>query len=56
MRIVCVLSILSVVALVSAFAGDNELTEAEKAEGWLLLFDGESLDGWMNSKKEADAV
>jgi len=52
MRMVCVLSILSVVALLPAFAGDNELTKAEKAEGWLLLFDGKSLNGWMNSKKE----
>ena len=24
----------------------NILTEAEKAEGWLLLFDGKTLDGW----------
>lgn len=24
----------------------NTLTEAEKAEGWALLFDGKSLDGW----------
>ncbi|MBV6652982.1 MAG: DUF1080 domain-containing protein [Mameliella sp.] len=25
---------------------DNTLTEAEQAAGWLLLFDGESTDGW----------
>ena len=24
----------------------NTLTEAEKAEGWVLLFDGKSLEGW----------
>ncbi len=24
----------------------NTLTEQEKAEGWELLFDGETLDGW----------
>lgn len=24
----------------------NTLTEAEQAEGWVLLFDGESFDGW----------
>jgi hypothetical protein len=28
---------------------DNTLTEAERADGWLLLFDGESTAGWMNS-------
>jgi hypothetical protein len=30
----------------------NTLTEAEKAAGWKLLFDGKSLDGWHNFKKE----
>jgi len=25
---------------------DNELTAAEKAQGWQLLFDGETLEGW----------
>src|SRR5262249_47405682 len=30
-------------------AADNELTAKEKADGWLLLFDGKSLDGWMTS-------
>ena len=24
----------------------NTLTSAEKADGWQLLFDGETLDGW----------
>lgn len=52
MRTVCVLSIVSLVFLLPVFAADNELTEKEKAEGWLLLFDGKSLDGWMNSKKK----
>ena len=27
-------------------SNQNELTELEKAEGWQLLFDGESLDNW----------
>lgn len=30
-------------------AADNELTEQEKQAGWILLFDGKTLDGWMNS-------
>src|SRR6516225_4952285 len=29
--------------------GDNELSEKEKADGWILLFDGKTLDGWMTS-------
>jgi hypothetical protein len=35
-----------------AFAADNELTEAEKKAGWVLLFDGESLEGWMTSSEK----
>jgi hypothetical protein len=34
---------------VPALAADNELTAREKADGWLLLFDGKTLDGWMTS-------
>jgi hypothetical protein len=30
----------------------NTLTEAEKAAGWKLLFNGEDLSGWHNFKKE----
>lgn len=37
--------------LVSGRAADNELTAAEKAAGWKLLFDGKSLNGWSNFKK-----
>jgi hypothetical protein len=33
----------------TARAADNELTPKEKADGWVLLFDGKSLDGWMTS-------
>ena len=33
----------------SALAADNELTEAERKQGWLLLFDGKTTSGWMTS-------
>src|SRR5215813_14778162 len=36
-------------AAAGASGADNELTAKEKAEGWLLLFDGKTLDGWMTS-------
>jgi hypothetical protein len=36
-------------AAAPAFAADNELTAKEKADGWRLLFDGKTLDGWMTS-------
>jgi hypothetical protein len=30
----------------SVFGADNILTPQEKAQGWILLFDGKSLNGW----------
>jgi hypothetical protein len=35
-----------------AAAADNELTDAEKKDGWILLFNGKSLDGWMTSSEK----
>src|SRR5580765_5477630 len=32
-------------------AADNDLTDAEKKDGWLLLFDGKTTAGWMNSDR-----
>jgi hypothetical protein len=31
---------------------DNQLSEQEKKDGWLLLFDGETLHGWMTSSQK----
>jgi hypothetical protein len=35
-----------------ALAADNELTAEEKADGWLLLFNGRDLEGWKNSNEK----
>lgn len=40
------LTTLAVATTFSATAADNSLTDAEKAAGWKLLFDGKDLDGW----------
>ena len=40
------LILLSALALACSAPKDNTLTQAEKADGWQLLFDGESLNGW----------
>lgn len=36
-----------------ALAPDNVLTELERKEGWVLLFDGATPNGWMNSDATA---
>jgi hypothetical protein len=41
------------IAVASVCAADNELTEAERKAGWLLLFDGKTTNGWMNSDRTA---
>jgi len=38
---------------VSDNTGQNTLTEEEKEEGWRLLFDGESFDGWKALGRES---
>jgi len=35
---------------------DNKLTDQEIADGWVLLFDGKTLDGWRDFKGEAGTV
>ncbi len=47
---------LSVLVLLAAFgshapAADNELSEREKRDGWVLLFDGRSPEGWVSGGK-----
>ena len=39
-------------ALAAVAEEPNTLTEAEKAEGWTLLFDGKDLSLWRNFRKE----
>jgi hypothetical protein len=45
MRPLCVIGLL-LVTLMSLFGADNVLTPQEKAQGWILLFDGKTLTGW----------
>ena len=45
-----ILACLALVLLVPTLpAADNALSAKEKADGWVLLFDGKTLDGWMTS-------
>ena len=34
-------------------AGDNQLTQQEKSEGWELLFNGKNMNSWRNFKSES---
>jgi hypothetical protein len=36
----------------TSFGADNTLTDAEKKEGWSLLFDGKTMSQWKNFKKD----
>src|ERR1700704_3693151 len=49
----CAQTLLALAMLVTqARAADNTLTDKEKADGWVLLFDGKTLDGWMTSSEK----
>jgi hypothetical protein len=47
---VCLFLSIGVLAVAASHAAPNELSAREKAEGWELLFDGRSLDGWRASE------
>lgn len=51
-RVWCLGILLALVATVATAAEPNKLTKEELADGWILLFDGETLFGW---KAESDA-
>jgi hypothetical protein len=48
--------IVAVIAVGAARAADNELTPEEKNAGWILLFDGKTLDGWMTSGQKPSRI
>jgi hypothetical protein len=47
-----VVTLLLVLVAVPVIAADNQLSDVEKRDGWLLLFDGASLAGWMTSSEK----
>jgi hypothetical protein len=47
-----ILAALCLLAASRAAAADNALTETERQDGWILLFDGNSLVGWITSSQK----
>ena len=52
MRFLLLLLIFLIAAGTAAIAADNVLTEKEKQDGWILLFDGQTTKGWMSPKEK----
>ncbi len=50
--LLAIVSLVGCAALSPAPQAPNTLTRAEQADGWKLLFDGQSLAGWHNFKQE----
>jgi len=44
---------LMLIAACGLFGADNALTPQQKAEGWMLLFDGKTLNGWDSAVAQA---
>ena len=53
MRPVFTTTILASLAALAAFGADNQLTAAEKAAGWRLMFDGKTYAGWEDPAKKS---
>ena len=53
MPLACVAAAWSFGAAQGQEPAPNRLTPAEEAEGWRLLFDGESLDGWRGYRRQS---
>jgi len=50
-RLTAIALLLAVLSSAAAHAVDNQLTRRERREGWILLFDGKTLNGWMTSSQ-----
>jgi hypothetical protein len=49
MKTSTIILILTILGLTASYPVENALTAKEKADGWILLFDGKTLNGWKTS-------
>lgn len=52
-NLICLSIIFFLITTVVFSQTDNTLTSKEKKEGWIILFDGVSTNGWTNTRGEA---
>src|SRR5436305_9750381 len=52
MRQIALAILFPLVFMTFASAEDNLLSEKEKQDGWMLLFDGQTTQGWMSPKEK----
>ncbi|MGX8683541.1 MAG: 3-keto-disaccharide hydrolase, partial [Bacteroidales bacterium] len=48
--VIAILGCITMQAQVKADANDNKLTKEEVRDGWILLFDGQTTNGWKSAK------
>jgi hypothetical protein len=53
MRSICAAAALLMMSACGPVAAQNTLSEQERAEGWRLLFDGRTTDGWRGFRRDA---
>ena len=50
MRMFCLMNLVATLCCTGVFAADNTLTEVEKQDGWVLLFNGKDFTDWQIDK------
>jgi len=53
LRALCLCPFTALALVAAARGAENALTDAERRQGWVLLFDGRTTNGWMNSDRTA---
>jgi hypothetical protein len=53
MRYICAAALVAVMLPLDGLSAQNTLTEQEQADGWRLLFDGRTTDGWRGFRRDA---